>query len=209
MFLPAKTHECIDADLTLEMLTQLKGTFHAMTSGTQLLYDALSLEGETDPAARAKADKARKKANREWASAVRAGFCKPAPLVRFSMPYQITDAHPHVYRHCRGLFSKRAASTTAAAAAVGAAVGASDGGEDGRILVIGLHVRRGELHLVDSQRMLPNSHYINIAQRVIKACSERGVRCKVELCTEVAHQARCVRVRGRIGVGVRVAWGEG
>ena len=51
--------------------------------------------------------------------------------------------------------------------------------------MIGLHVRRGELYLVDSDRMLPNEYYIEMAAHVTRACEAAGVAYTIELYTEV------------------------
>ena len=128
-----------------------------------------------------------------------------------SLPYGIADAHPHVYRHVRGLFRRRASSSASSGAAAASSSGAAaaaralasvslgtagKGGEEEagapRTLVIGLHVRRGELFVVDSDRMLPNSHYISIAQRVARACAARGVTYRFELYSEVAKSPKVV-----------------
>ena len=98
-------------------------------------------------------------------------------LVRYQFPYVIADAHPEVYRHARGLFHQRL--TTADETAE-------------RILVIGLHVRRGELFLVDSDRMLPNAFYLDMAGRVIAACKALQVPYVVELYSEVASRPTTV-----------------
>ena len=62
-------YEPIDADLSLEQLTEL-----------QARYDAVY----TSSRGRAK-----------------------APLVRYAFPYCVSDEHPKVYRHVRGLYDKR------------------------------------------------------------------------------------------------------
>lgn len=104
-------------------------------------------------------------------------------LVRYAFPFVISDAHPHVYRHARGLFGARQR-------------GGSNGGaaqvEERFTLVIGLHVRRGELYVVDSDRMLPNAFYLDMASRVIRACDALGVAYVVELYTEVASHPTTV-----------------
>jgi len=92
-------------------------------------------------------------------------------LVRYRLPYVVSDAHVHVYRHARGLFRTRLPRDAA----------------HGR-LTIGMHVRRGELHLVDSERMLPNEFYVRMARHAVRACEERGVEYALELYTEVAEE---------------------
>ena len=50
----------------------------------------------------------------------------------------------------------------------------------------------GHFRHSSSDRMLPNSHYISIAQRVAKACSARGVAYRFELYSEVARTPKVV-----------------
>ena len=205
-----KTHEAIDNDLSLEQLDNVKMTFLAMTKGKQAPFVA-PRPVDDSPEAKREAEKKLVKASREFLAGVKAEFLKPAPLVRMSLPYGIADAHPHVYRHVRGLFRRRASSAASSGAAAASSSGAAaaaralasvslgtagKGGEEEagapRTLVIGLHVRRGELFVVDSDRMLPNSHYISIAQRVARACAARGVAYRFELYSEVAKSPKVV-----------------
>ena len=89
-------------------------------------------------------------------------------LVRYRFPYVISDApeHAHVYEQLAGLWKCHIPKR-----------------EDAYI--IGLHVRRGELFLVDSDRMLPNSYYIEMARHAIKVCTKLGVAYRIELYSEV------------------------
>ena len=127
---------------------------------------------------------------KEWAAAVKAKICMPAPLVRYKFPYVVADAHPKVYRHCRGLFSRRAPELAAAATNAAAAPGgaAAEAHAAPRRLVVGLHVRRGELFIRDSDRMLPNRYYVGLAERVAKQCTQLQVPYTFELYSEVAHK---------------------
>jgi hypothetical protein len=49
---------------------------------------------------------------------------------------------------------------------------------------IALHVRRGELHVVDSDRMLPNAYYIAAARRAAEVLEGLGIDYRFELYTE-------------------------
>ena len=62
-------YEPIDADLSLEQLTELQARYHAVYTSSR-------------------------------------GKAK-APIVRYAFPYCVSDEHPKVYRHVRGLYEKR------------------------------------------------------------------------------------------------------
>jgi hypothetical protein len=68
-------------------------------------------------------------------------------LVRLAAPHGIADRFPDCYEACKGI-SPFAASV-----------------RDGRPLRVAVDVRRGELFVVDSHRMLPNAYYIGAAQK--------------------------------------------
>ena len=95
-------------------------------------------------------------------------------LVRYQFPYVISDAHVSVYRHVRGLWPTRLPKHCAA-------------------FTIGLHVRRGELYVVDSDRMLPNAYYIDMARAAVRACKARHVPYRLELYSEVPQATTTVR----------------
>ena len=50
---------------------------------------------------------------------------------------------------------------------------------------IGIHVRRGELYCVDSDRMMPNEYFIETAYKIIKILDKYNLNFKIELYTEV------------------------
>lgn len=50
---------------------------------------------------------------------------------------------------------------------------------------IGIHVRRGELFLVDSDRMMPNKFFIDTTLKIIKVLKAYNFDFKIELYTEV------------------------
>src|SRR5262245_7901810 len=55
----------------------------------------------------------------------------------------------------------------------------------GRALRVAIHVRRGELLVVESQRMLPNSYYVSVAQDMMRVLEALGIEYQLELHTEV------------------------
>jgi hypothetical protein len=57
--------------------------------------------------------------------------------------------------------------------------------QSGRPLRVAVHVRRGELFVVESQRMLPNSYYVAAARQVARALEARGIAYGIELHTEI------------------------
>ncbi len=86
-------------------------------------------------------------------------------LIKLQIPYGITDINPALYRHCCGLYRTNLKSNNK--------------------VTIGVHVRRGELFVVDSDRMLPNSYYIDNVFRLIEICKKLHLYYEVELFTEL------------------------
>ena len=86
-------------------------------------------------------------------------------LVQYTYPYCITDKYPEIYRHVKGLFETKKPKHL--------------------IFTIGIHVRRGELFVVESHRMLPNSFYIGIAKKIVRICKNYNIECIVELYTDM------------------------
>ena len=89
-------------------------------------------------------------------------------LAQLVVSYGIADQVPDCYGVCKAISPFR---STAAA---------------GRPLRVALHVRRGELLLVQSGRMLPNAYYVNTARHVAAMLDARGIPYQLELHTEVA-----------------------
>jgi hypothetical protein len=86
-------------------------------------------------------------------------------LCRIFLPYSIADKHPEIYR-CVGQkspFRKRELPW----------------------LRVAIHVRRGELFVLESQRMLPNSYYVSCAEKVAALLTKSSVPFVCELYTEV------------------------
>jgi len=86
-------------------------------------------------------------------------------LVQYAYPYCITDKYPEIYRHAKDIFKTRKKKNS--------------------VFTIGMHVRRGELFVVNSDRMLPNSFYIGIARRIVRICKNYNIECIVELYTDM------------------------
>lgn len=86
-------------------------------------------------------------------------------LAKLYLPYGITDMNPTLYKHCHGVYKTLLKPNTK--------------------FTIGVHVRRGELFVVDSDRMLPNSYYINNTIRVLDICKKLHLDYEVELYTEI------------------------
>jgi hypothetical protein len=97
-------------------------------------------------------------------------------LVELTVPYGIADRFPDCYEACKDI-SPFAPPV-----------------RDGRALRVAIHVRRGELLVVESHRMLPNAYYVSVAQNVALALSALGVDYQIELHTETADDAFMVPV---------------
>jgi hypothetical protein len=88
-------------------------------------------------------------------------------LVKLLLPYGIADRFPDCYEVCKEI-SPFASS-----------------GHEGGALRVALHVRRGEQVLLDSDRMLPNSYFVNVAKRVAQVLDSLRIDYQIELHTEV------------------------
>ena len=86
-------------------------------------------------------------------------------IVVLTFPYYISDNIPNIYNHAK-LFYKPVL-------------------EKNKEFTIGVHVRRGELFCVDSERMMPNSYYINTIMKILKVLKNYNFDFKIELYTEV------------------------
>lgn len=115
------------------------------------------------------------------------------PIVaRIVSPHGIMDRHPDGYEACRPLSPFRRPPPA------------------GRALRVALHVRRGELFVVDSDRMLPNGFYIETARRIGRALQALDVPHEFELHTEVSTREIVVGpqhhgIKGRIREPVTVS----
>ena len=59
----------------------------------------------------------------------------------------------------------------------------------GRPVVVAIHVRRGELFVVDSDRMLPNSYYVDCMKALADIFGRLGITYEFHLHTEVVKKA--------------------
>jgi len=90
-------------------------------------------------------------------------------LVRIVMPFGIADRYPDCYEVCKEI------SPFPPLVPV----------REGRTVRVAVHVRRGELFVVDADRMLPNGYYIAVAQRIARVLEAAGRDYQLELYTEV------------------------
>jgi hypothetical protein len=98
------------------------------------------------------------------------------PIVaRLATPYGIADTFADCYEVCKEV------SPFASSARRGGA------------LRVAIHVRRGELFVVDSDRMLPNAYYIDVAQQVAHVLGALHIEYELQLCTEAPTKALVVQ----------------
>jgi hypothetical protein len=88
-------------------------------------------------------------------------------LVELALPYGISDRFPNCYEVCKAISPFASAD------------------DPRRALRIAIHVRRGELLIVASDRMLPNAYYVNVARRVTHVLDALGIDYAIELHTEM------------------------
>ena len=86
-------------------------------------------------------------------------------IMYLKLPYGITDVYSNMYLHAKDIYKTNIPRNS--------------------IFTIGVHVRRGELYVIDSNRMLPNEFYINHCKKIIKKLDEKRIPYKIELYTEV------------------------
>ena len=89
-------------------------------------------------------------------------------LVQYKFPYVISDKITNIYKHVSGIYTPHLPKN--------------------QIFTIGLHVRRGELNVVSTDRLLPNSYYIDIAKNISRMLDEENINYVIELYTEVASK---------------------
>ncbi len=88
-------------------------------------------------------------------------FC----LVRMLYPYPITDRNPETYRHVTAISPFQPVRSD--------------------VFRLAIHVRRGEVFLFESDRMLPNAYYVSCALRVVECLQSLDIPFVCELYTEV------------------------
>ncbi len=91
-------------------------------------------------------------------------------LIQLALPHGIADVFPDCYEVCKQI-SPFAPSV-----------------REGRDVRVAIHVRRGELFVLDSERMLPNGYYINVALNVAHVLDALGIDYRMELHTEVPNK---------------------
>ena len=111
-------------------------------------------------------------------------------IIKYDFPYIISDKYPEIYKHSKGLYKP--------------------GLKKNNIFTIGIHVRRGELHVVDSDRILPNNYYINIALKLINLCNQLNLKYIIELYTEIPTKdlvitGNHVGIKNRINTNINIA----
>jgi hypothetical protein len=104
-------------------------------------------------------------------------------IISLKIPYAITDRIPDIYKHANNIYQHILPKNST--------------------FTIGIHVRRGELYVVDSDRMLPNSFYIQTAQKIIKECEKHNIDYIIELYTEVPEKDIIV-TNEHVGVNGRI-----
>jgi hypothetical protein len=87
-------------------------------------------------------------------------------LVRILLPYPVTDRDPETYRSVKAISPFRR--------------------ERSDVFRLAIHVRRGDLFAVSSDRMLPNEYYVSCALRFAGVLRKLGIPFVCELHTEVA-----------------------
>jgi hypothetical protein len=89
-------------------------------------------------------------------------------ILILTSPYYITNFIPNIYSYGKDFYKPKL--------------------EKNKDFTIGIHVRRGELFCVDSDRMMPNEYYINTVQKIIKVMEKYNFNLKIELYTEVPEK---------------------
>jgi hypothetical protein len=104
-------------------------------------------------------------------------------LIRVLYPYSVTDRIPDIYQHVKVISPFHH--------------------DRSEVFRLALHVRRGELFVVDSERMLPNSYYVACALQFVNVLRRLDIPFVCELYTEVPSKMFTVTpqhhgVEGRI-----------
>jgi len=107
-------------------------------------------------------------------------------LLKVMLPYGIADRFPDCYSICKEISPF------------------VSGSRQGRPLRVAIHVRRGDLLVVESQRMLPNAYFVKVAQRVAGVLGALEIDYRMELHTEVPTKEFAV-TPGHVGVKGRIS----
>lgn len=91
-------------------------------------------------------------------------------LARVLYPFKITDVYPIAYESVKNIspFLRRRRSP---------------------IIRVAMHVRRGDLFVGETRRMLPNTYYISVVERIRSILDALGLNYTVELHTEIATKS--------------------
>ena len=104
---------------------------------------------------------------------------RPA-LLLMHLPYQVVDHYPGAYCSVYGVICESAAARLSAEPFVG-----DFNRRSGEETVVAVHVRRGELFAVDSDRMLTNAYYLAVCKRIANVLARAGRNFRFDLYTEV------------------------
>ena len=108
-------------------------------------------------------------------------------LLLMQMPYAVADVFPRAYAAVRGVISESAGARLAAEA-----FSAEFNRQNEEQIAVAVHVRRGELFAVDSHRMLPNSYYISVCNRIAELLTRANKSFRFDLYTEMPRTALTV-----------------
>lgn len=108
-------------------------------------------------------------------------------LLTMLLPYSIADQFPGCYASVRGAMGPDALQRFTGAFEESFASEFNAPSAPGHITV-GVHVRRGELFAVDSDRMLPNSYYIAVCKALAALFQRMGKTFHFDLYTEVPQK---------------------
>lgn len=104
-------------------------------------------------------------------------------LLKITYPFNISDTEYSIYNYCKGLYKTIIPKN--------------------EIFTIGIHVRRGELYIVDSNRMLPNQFYLNIVDLILPILNKLNIKFVIELYTEVPENTTII-TKQHIGINNRI-----
>jgi hypothetical protein len=110
-----------------------------------------------------------------------AGGAEGMWLLKVTLPYGIADRFPDCYEVCKEVSPFASVPRR------------------GRPLRVAIHVRQGDLLVVDSHRMLPHGYFVAVAQRVAAALDAVGVDYRMELHTELPTREFTV-TPGHLGI---------
>jgi len=111
-------------------------------------------------------------------------------VVRIGEPHSLMDRHANGYAVCKSIspFKKNVPTD---------------------VLRIALHVRRGELMFVNSERLIDNRYYVSVAHALTSALASQNIPFELELHSELLQKDSTVRpddpaFKGRIGEAIQL-----